>query len=65
MTRTYWRRAHQVHLPDRMSEQVISKPHAEMLKAYENDKLNWEIGEQIAKALELDFDAARNRVEAR
>ena len=66
MTRTIWRRAHPVRIPDRrMSEQSISAVHAEMMKAYENDKLNWEIGEQIAEALKLDLDNPLGRVEVR
>jgi hypothetical protein len=61
MTRIIKVKAYQRVMPER----AISAIHAQMFEDYETAKMNREIAEDIARALQLDLDGARNQAGVR
>lgn len=51
MSKIIWRRAHPVRLPDRTN----TKPHQELLAAYQIDQINREVAADLARELEREF----------
>ena len=54
MTRTYWRRAHPVKLPERPAAFIAV--HEELNDAYRYDRLMAELREQIEAEVERDLE---------
>ncbi len=51
MTRTYWRRAHPVRIPNK----VDTLPHLELVQAFEMDQYMAWLAEQIAAEWDREF----------